>query len=250
MAAKRKGATKTAGKRAAATKRQTKKKAGATKKSTTKAKAKPKVKKAAGPRVRRVVTLESLTTDFETLLTDLTEEIARLKAEKVKGTKFLKSVGKKVKRLQKDSTKLASGKRKIQRKPGTISGFKKPVPISDELCKFLKVKSGTERCRNDVTTAICAYIREHELQNPENRREIVPDKALTKLLSYNKKTHGPLTYARVQQLLVPHYPKAADAAPAKKSGGKRKKSSKEVEPEPEPVEEEEEASSDSSDESD
>ena len=79
--------------------------------------------------------------------------------------------------------KLQKGKR--QRKIGTNvtpSGFHKKKQISEELATFLNVANDTKMARTDVTKLLSAYIREKQLQNPDNRKFIIPDEKLTSLL--------------------------------------------------------------------
>jgi chromatin remodeling complex protein RSC6 len=60
--------------------------------------------------------------------------------------------------------------------------------------------------RVDVTKFICNYIKEKDLQNPADRRQIVPDPSLGKLLNYDSKTaENPLTYFRMQSLMKDHF---------------------------------------------
>ena len=105
----------------------------------------------------------------------------------------------------------ASSKRK--RKAGTRSpsGFVKPTRISDELAKFLAKPSGTEMARTDVTRDINKYIREHNLQDKANGRQINPDSKLSSLLKVGK--DEVLTYFNLQRYMSPHFARAG-AAPA------------------------------------
>jgi chromatin remodeling complex protein RSC6 len=65
------------------------------------------------------------------------------------------------------------------------------------------------KSRVDVTKFICAYVKDHNLQNPEDRRQILADPKLTKLLKYDVKKEGnPLTYFRIQTSLKNHFPKS------------------------------------------
>ena len=66
------------------------------------------------------------------------------------------------------------------------TGFAKPSLISEELCKFLNKPSGTKMARTDVTKEVNKYIKEHNLQNPANKKEIKADTTLTKLLNLKK----------------------------------------------------------------
>lgn len=97
--------------------------------------------------------------------------------------------------------KLQKGKR--QRKIGTNvtpSGFNKKKQISEELATFLNVANDTKMARTDVTKLLSAYIREKQLQNPDNRKFIIPDEKLTSLLRI-KPDIPDLTYFTLQRHL-------------------------------------------------
>ena len=98
------------------------------------------------------------------------------------------------------------------RAPRAPSGFAKPTLISDELCSFLGKPVGTEMARTEVTKSITAYIKEHSLQAPENKRKIIPDSALQKLL--NVTAEDEVTYFNLQKYMKVHFPKSAAAAPS------------------------------------
>lgn len=85
------------------------------------------------------------------------------------------------------------------------TGFAKPSLISEELCKFLDKPSGTKMARTDVTKEVNKYIKEHNLQNPANKKEIKADATLTKLL--NLKKGDDLNYFSLQKFLKDHFPK-------------------------------------------
>ncbi len=95
--------------------------------------------------------------------------------------------------------------------PTRPTGFKKPIPISLELAKFLKVDPGELMSRTAVTKSINSYIKDHNLQNPEAKREFdlkkSPEgKALEALLK-PKADAGPVSYFNLQKWLAPHFPK-------------------------------------------
>lgn len=159
----------------------------------------------------------------------------------------LKSHVQEMKKLQKEHDLLlkeASKKTKKKKgprdftKPRRATGFAEPVIVSDELYSFLvktkatmkdpsfvptsqeeysnwprvPVVKGTPVARTDVTSHISKYIREHNLQNPEERREIVPDATLRKIFSEptevskrdpTKKVH---TYLQLQRYVNRHFP--------------------------------------------
>jgi upstream activation factor subunit UAF30 len=185
---------------------------------------------------RHVPTRESVSQEFDDLLASVEEEITRLResATKAKGVKFLRSVGKKVKTLRSHAQRVMKTRRTTNRKNNKNSGFQKPVRISKELAKFAGWPVDELRSRVDVTKHICNYIKEHDLQLPEDRRQIriEDDAKLKKLLKFDsKKDKNPLTYYSLQTYLKSHFPKddvvaEAPAKAAKSSKKKSKKSSK------------------------
>jgi chromatin remodeling complex protein RSC6 len=121
-----------------------------------------------------------------------------------------------VKTLQRSVQKYLreSSKRNRRRKPAdpnrpkrAPSGFAKPALISDELCSFLGKPKGTEMARTEVTKNLTAYIKEHALQAPDNKRRILPDNALQKLL--NVGTEEEVTYFNLQKYMKVHFPTSA-----------------------------------------
>ena len=56
-----------------------------------------------------------------------------------------------------------------------------PVPVSAALTEFLGLSAGTLLSRTDMKSGLCNYIREHQLQDPENKSFFVPDAKLKKL---------------------------------------------------------------------
>jgi chromatin remodeling complex protein RSC6 len=90
----------------------------------------------------------------------------------------------------------------------TNSGFLKPVMISGEMANFTGWNPKELRSRVEVTKYICDYIKEHNLQDPTDRRQIKPDSKLQKLLGYNPKTSDQaLRYYSLQTHLKQHFPK-------------------------------------------
>ena len=89
------------------------------------------------------------------------------------------------------------------------SGFAKPTEISSDLRKFLDVPDDTLLARTDVTKRITTYIKEKDLQNPDNRREIFPDEKLRKLIDIPKEYDNKLTYFNLQRCIKHHFPKSA-----------------------------------------
>ena len=110
-----------------------------------------------------------------------------------------KNVNKKIRVLERESNK---NKNKGNRKP---TGFASQGPISNELCNFLNVESGTEFARTEVTRYIIKYIKDKKLQDKDNKRIIKPDAALKSLLK-TKKTDE-ITYFNLQKHMNKHFVK-------------------------------------------
>jgi upstream activation factor subunit UAF30 len=118
----------------------------------------------------------------------------------------LKILQKEILRERKDYKKKESKQKKKndkkneKRKP---NGFAKPAVISDELANFLGVEKGSELARTEVTSKIIAYVKEHNLQNPERKKEIVPDAKLSALLKPS--TTDVITFFNLQTFLKTHF---------------------------------------------
>lgn len=143
---------------------------------------------------------------FQDIVDSIDEEIKNVKAKKPVGVKSLKSLNKKVKQLQKNCKSLLKKKNKKKRPHNKNSGFLKPVVVSKEMAAFAGWAPDELHSRVEVTKLICNYIKEHNLQNPEDRRVILADKPLSKLLKYDKnKSEKPLTYYSLQTYLKVHF---------------------------------------------
>jgi len=166
-----------------------------------------------GEKKKRVApTRDSVLESFDDIIQSIEKEIELLRdsATKTKGIKFLRTLGKKLKTLKGQSTRIISKRAPSQRKPGsnTTSGFLKPVPVSKDIAKFAGWGVSEKKSRVEVTKFLCNYIRENKLQNDKDKRQIKPDSKLAKLLNYDEKTSSePLTYFRLQSLLKHHFPK-------------------------------------------
>lgn len=161
---------------------------------------------------RVVPTKESIIGSIDELLGIVDAEILQVRESnaKSKGVKFLRSVNKKLKILRSQASRVIKNKGSNGvRKQNTNSGFLKPVKISKEMAKFAGWNPDELKSRVDVTKYICNYIKEHDLQNPEDRRQIQVDKdpKLRKLLSYDSSGVGkpPLTYYRLQSCMKDHF---------------------------------------------
>lgn len=112
-----------------------------------------------------------------------------------------KSVNKEMKVLDREAKK---NRMRGNKKP---SGFAVPSNISPELCSFMNKPEGSQAARTEVTRFIIQYIRDNNLQNPNNKREIQPDNALKSLLTSDKNEDKPITYFNIQRHMNKHFEK-------------------------------------------
>ena len=163
---------------------------------------------------RHVPTSESVEKEFDELINGLDEEIKKLREStaKSKGVKFLRTLNKRLKVLKNHALRV-SKKKVTTRRNNTNSGFLKPVHISKELAKFTGWDQNELRSRVDVTKYICNYIKEKNLQDPADKRNIrvEDDGNLKKLLKYDGKDKKPLTYYRLQTYLKGHFNSSVQA---------------------------------------
>lgn len=152
----------------------------------------------------------SLSEEFDQILEAFTEINKRVK-ELVGRVKVLqRRVGKE----HRDLEKAAKGKRKKNQNGGEKSkrqpsGFAKPTQLSKELCNFLSVDENTQLARTEVTKKITTYVKNNNLQNPKNKKQIMPDSKLGSLLKVPKGEE--LTYFNLQKYLKHHFQKAQAA---------------------------------------
>ena len=162
-------------------------------------------------RTRRVVDKESILSDFDTLLSQVEEQITLIKNSNTKGAvgvKYFKTLNRQLKQLRGDVGKNIKVKRQVSSDMSKTSGFMKPVGVSKEVSKFAGWKEGDLHSRVEVTKFICNYVKSNDLQNPKDRRQILPDKKLKALLKLGDKEKEPLTYYSLQRHIQPHFVKA------------------------------------------
>jgi len=146
---------------------------------------------------------------YDTLLATLDVQIDKFRRERAKGTRSLRVVRKVLKQMRKELPHVTRSReaRKLcsTRKAGS-SGLMMKCNISKELRDFLKLKKGEQLSRVEATRAVCVYahLKEDEkregmlrwtylnpkckrdLQDPDNKKSILPDDKLSELLGYEK----------------------------------------------------------------
>lgn len=137
--------------------------------------------------------------DFQTVLQGLNTFKTQINIMQNQIKLLEKNVKKQMKNLNKKITKHDN---KSAKKSQTLSGFARPSKVSKELCEFMNKKEGTEIARTEVTRALVTYIKEHNLENIENKKIISPDDKLKFLLGIDKEE---LTYFTIQKYMNKHF---------------------------------------------
>lgn len=115
----------------------------------------------------------------------------------------LKVLQKEVMRERKESKKKETKIKKKSDKKKNPSGITKPSPISPELSKFLGLPLGELIPRTDVTSKIIAYVKENNLQDPKDKRNILPDDKLKELLQPGDTV---VSFFNIQTFMKNHFP--------------------------------------------
>ena len=147
------------------------------------------------PMVRQLSTMAELLDTLSKTSKSLTLEMKALTKD-VNKLRVSKAGGKKQKRVVNPDT------------PRKLGALEKPVPITEELAEFLGLVKGEMYSRQHITQAVNKFVKDNDLQNPENRRYILLEsEAGLKLKSLLRDPDQPLTFFNIQRYLKVHYPK-------------------------------------------
>ena len=122
------------------------------------------------------------------------EDLLKKKESAVSNPKVFASFNKQLEQIKKHSY----GKKRQRASTSRNSGLEKVMPITQKLADFAGWDVDTPKSRVEITRFLCGYIKEHNLQNPENKKEIILDAGLADLLQYSEKT---ITYPHIQKYI-------------------------------------------------
>jgi chromatin remodeling complex protein RSC6 len=154
----------------------------------------------------------------EALLTSLTEQLKALSTEftakvrdAVKATQEAAKAAKKEARDSKKKRKISPDQMTPEQKAAwearrANNAFLVQRPLSPELCSFMGIAAGSKRSQTDVTKFVSEYVKTHNCFDPNFKRRIIPNAALSKLLRVDDKTE--VTYLNLQKYLKVHFQKA------------------------------------------
>ncbi len=154
----------------------------------------------------------------EALLATLTEQLKALSTEftakvrdAVKATQEAAKAAKKEARDSKKKRKISPDQMTPEQKAAwearrANNAFLVQRPLSPELCSFMGIASGSKRSQTEVTKYVSEYVKSHNCFDPNFKRRIIPNAALSKLLRVDDKTE--VTYLNLQKYLKVHFVKA------------------------------------------
>ena len=118
----------------------------------------------------------------------------------------LKILHKEVLKERKDmSKKISKNKKKIKKKNNS-SGLNCPVNVSKDLSDFLGLENEDIKIsRTQVTTEVIKYIKLNELQDPENKKNIILDEKLKKIIEPYMKDGDIVQFFNLQTYLKYHF---------------------------------------------
>ncbi len=151
-------------------------------------------------------TLTKLIKHFDAIRADLEtqkRDITRLNNEMKHTQNLLLRYAKTCLKQKESETAAAAEKGK-----SSARGFAKPTKVSAELCEFLGVPIGTLVSRTETIVYINKYIKDRELQDPDNMRNIVLDDKLTKLFGGEGALIDKISFFKMQKYLSQHFKKS------------------------------------------
>ena len=157
----------------------------------------------------------SISSIFESVIAQNENNLNNMKEMLTQLKKVYKLYSREIRDFEKNAAReRRRAKKDPNRKKREPSGFAVPTSLSKNLCDFLGVSHDTQLSRTDVTRRVTSYIREQNLQVPENRRSFNPDKKLATILGPLKeidKGKG-FTYFNLQRYITPHITSSASAS--------------------------------------
>jgi chromatin remodeling complex protein RSC6 len=147
--------------------------------------------------------------EVQTRLTGELKEIVKEALAAAKAAARDVKDARKKRRVKKDVADMTPEEKTAWEARRANNAFLKPRPLSPELCAFMGVAAGSQRSQTEVTKYVSTYVKSHSCFDPANKRRIIPDGALSKLLKVTDK--DTVTYLNLQSYLKAHFLKPATA---------------------------------------
>jgi len=139
------------------------------------------------------------------LANELKEIIADTLIAAKAAAKQVKEAGKR-KKAKKDVADMTAEEKAAWELRRSKNAFLKPRGLSTELCAFMQLPAGSQRSQTEVTKFVSNYVKTHSCFDPANKRHIIPDGVLSRLLRVTDK--DTVTYLNLQSFLKVHFLKA------------------------------------------
>jgi chromatin remodeling complex protein RSC6 len=139
------------------------------------------------------------------LANELKEIIADTLIAAKAAAKQVKEAGKR-KKAKKDVADMTPEEKAAWELRRSKNAFLKPRGLSTELCAFMQLPAGSQRSQTEVTKFVSNYVKTHSCFDPANKRHIIPDGVLSRLLRVTDK--DTVTYLNLQSFLKVHFLKA------------------------------------------
>jgi len=136
------------------------------------------------------------------LSNELKEIIADTLLAAKASAKQVKEAGKK-RRVKKDVADMTAEEKAAWELRRSKNAFLKPRGLSTELCAFMQLPAGSQRSQTEVTKFVSNYVKTHSCFDPSNKRHIIPDGVLSRLLRVTDK--DTVTYLNLQSFLKVHF---------------------------------------------
>ena len=149
------------------------------------------------------ITNDKMPTNFVKLLAKLDIMKEKLSSQK----KIMDDTLSEVKSIEKIVVKMVEKQKKLtakSMKPRKLCGFAVPGQISNELSNFMGIETNVKISRTEVTKFLIKYISEQNLQNPDNKKMILPDEKLWAILGDEAKDTN-ITHFTIQKYINKHF---------------------------------------------
>lgn len=136
--------------------------------------------------------------ELQDAISKLQEQLTDIQVKSKDAITLSKNMNKQITKLIKQSNSKRQVK-KASTSENKKSGFAKPTQLVPELYTFLGIPDTELLSRTDVTRHINKYVKDNNLQKPDERKVILPDEKLGKLL--NVPDDIQLTYFNLQRYM-------------------------------------------------
>ena len=163
---------------------------------------------AAGPAPTLLEVVEQIREIRARVSADLKQAIANALNAAKTAAREVKDARRK-RRVKKDVADMTPEEKAAHELRRSKNAFLKPRALSAELCTFMSLPAGSQRSQTEVTKFVSTYVKSHNCFDPANKRRIIPDGVLSRLLKVTDK--DTVTYLNLQSYLKAHFPKAPTA---------------------------------------